>query len=288
MKALVKSVLTACLALATIVAWAQERDEFGYNTNSIRPIRNSDQFFKKTLWWRIDLREKMNKPLNAKNMEITRVIIEAVKAGILRPYTNDSLVNRMPYEEFIKKITVESANDGLTDEEKALGFGVDEDLGGGWGDEFTSSDGDGGGSSGPVEYLPGKDLYLLDLKEDLIFDKKRSRMYHDIQSITIILPADRNNKSVDIPIATFSYKELVENVFKDNPNAVWFNNANPKEHRNLSEAFDLRLFTGHLWKYSNSQDETIEEIYGDQKAAMYASLQIEYALLDFEAQLWEY
>lgn len=279
-------ILLAWIALIPTFVLAQERDEFGYNTNSLRPIRIHDQLFRKTLWWQIDLREKMNRPMNAKNMEITRVIIEAVKGGILRPYVNDSLTTRMSYEDFIKKITVTSEGDGLTEEERALGFGVEDDVGGGWGgDEFGPNS---PSSSGPVEYLPGKDLYLLELKEDLIFDKKRSRLYHDIQSITIILPADRNNKSVDIPIATFSYKELVENVFKGNDKAIWFNNANPKEHRNLAEAFELRLFTAHLVKYQNSEDATIEDIFGDQKAAMYASLQIEYALLDYETQLWEY
>lgn len=286
MNSLTRLLIIVAVAVFSITAYAQEREEFGYNLNSLRPIRSSDQFFKKTLWWRIDLREKMNKSFNAKNMEITRVIIDAVKAGILRPFTNDSLVKRMDFDDFIKKLVVEGQGDGLTEEEKAMGFGIEEDLGG-WGDEFSSGGGDGGGS-GPTEYLPGKDLYLLEMREDLIFDKKRSRMYHDIQSITIILPADRNTKAVDIPIATFSYKELVENVFKDNPYAVWFNNANPKEHRNFAEAFDLRLFTGHIFKYSNGQDETMEDIYGDAKAAMYASLQYEYALLEYEAQLWEY
>lgn len=284
MKSLMRLVAAVAAIFLVISARAQEREEFGYNPNSLRPIRTSDQFFRKTLWWLIDLREKQNKPFQAKNMEITKVIIDAVKAGILRPFTNDSLKTRMPYDDFIKKITRESASDGLTDEERALGFGVEEDVGG-WGDEF--SDNSSSASSAPDEYLP-KDFYLLELKEDLIFDKKRSRMYHDIQSITLILPADKNTKGVDVPIASFMYKELVENVFKDNPEAVWFNNANPKEHRNFAEAFDLRLFAGHLIKYSNGEDLTIEEIYGGQKEAMYASLQIQYALLDFEAQLWEY
>jgi gliding motility associated protien GldN len=284
MKSLIRLLVVTWIAAISAAVYAQERDEFGYNTNSLRPIRYHDQLFKKTLWWRIDLREKQNKPLNARNHEITRIIIDAVKTGIIRPFENDSLKTRMPYEKFMEKITRPSADAGLTDEEKALGFGVEEDAGG-WGDEFSNSDDTQ--TKGPDTYMPGKELFLLELKEDLIFDKKRSRMYRDIQSITIMLPFEISQKA-DIPIASFSYKELVENVFKDNPDAIWFNNANLKEHRNMAEAFDLRLYAAHLIKYANSDDATIADIYGEGDAVLYASLQIEYALLDFEAQLWEY
>ncbi|MCU0450546.1 MAG: gliding motility protein GldN [Bernardetiaceae bacterium] len=284
-----KTALASALLFTSTLAFAQEREEFGYNINSLRPIRNSDQLFKKTLWWRIDGREKSNKPLFAKNMEITKIIIESVKAGILRPYENDSLKTRMSYETFLQNMTIPSADAGLTDEEKEMGFGTEDDAwgsNGGFGDE---GGGDGAKQeAAATEWLP-KEIYILEMKEDLIFDKKRSRMYHDIQAITLILPAEKNiAKALDQPIASFSYKELVDNVFKDNPDAVWYNNANPKEHRNLAEAFELRLFTGHLSKFSNGEDLTIEDIYGVGKSGIVASLQVEYDLLDFEAQLWEY
>jgi len=283
----VRNLLGLALLLFSTCAMAQEREEFGYNINSLRPIRNSDQLFKKTLWWRIDGREKPNRPLFAKNMEITKVIIEAVRAGIIRPFENDSLKTRMSFETFMQNMTIPTVDAGLTEEEKAMGFGTEDDG-------FGSNDGFGDETGGtaqeavPTEWLP-KELYIMEMKEDLIFDKKRSRIYHDIQSLTIYLPAEKNvAKSIEQPIASFSYKELVDNVFKDNPDAVWYNNANPKEHRNLAESFELRLFTAHLTKFSNGDDLTIEDIYGVGKAGIVASMQVEYDLLDFEAQLWEY
>ena len=281
MTKIVRNLLGLALLLFSTCAMAQEREEFGYNINSLRPIHNSDQLFRKTLWWRIDGREKPNRPLFAKNMEITRVIIEAVRAGILRPFENDSLKTRMSFETFMQNMTIPSVDAGLTEEEKAMGF--------------PEGDGEFGGEGGepeqeavPTEWLP-RELYIMELKEDLIFDKKRSRMYRDIQAITIYLPAEKNvAKSIEQPIASFSYKELVDLVFKDNPDAIWYNTANPKEHRNLAEAFELRLFSAHLTKFSNGDDLTIEDIYGVGKAGIVASMQVEYDLLDFEAQLWEY
>ena len=54
---------------------AQEIDENGFNFNSVRPIRRADIMFKKSIWFRVDLREKQNAPFFSTNNEITRVII---------------------------------------------------------------------------------------------------------------------------------------------------------------------------------------------------------------------
>jgi gliding motility associated protien GldN len=270
-------------------SFAQERDEFGYNPNSLRPIHNDDQLFKKTLWFRIDLKEKQNKPFFAKNMEITKVIIDAVKAGILRPYNSDSLQTRMSFDQFTENLTIPGQDAGLSEEEKAMGFGEQDD---GWGDDPFGGGGDAGGGGGGEkaaannEYF-AKDFTNLEMREDLIFDKKRSRMYHDIQAITIILPADKNPTGVEKPIASFSYKELVENVFRDNPNAIWYNNQNPREHRSLEEAFELRLFAAHIVKYASSTDDYIEDIYGSGKTFIVTSMQYEHGLVEYESDFWE-
>ncbi len=275
------------------VATAQERDEFGYNINSLRPIHEHDQLWKRTVWVRMDCKEKQNKPFFAKNNEITKVIIEAVKAGILRPFANDSLTTRMSYETFIENLTIPGSDEGLTEEEKAMGFGADD----GWGDsgwDDSATEGAEKTSDEPVvassnEYFP-KDMSILRIRIDLIFDKKRSRWYRDIQSISLILPAEKNTaKGIDFEVASFSYKELVENVFKDNESAIWYNDANnPREHRNLSEAFDLTLYAAHLERYSNADDAWIQDIYGADKTAIVASMQLEHQLVDFETEFWEY
>ena len=277
-------VLTSCLV--TNLAVAQERDEFGYNPNSLRPIHSDDQLWRKTLWLRMDGKEKQNKPFFAKNNEISKVIIDAVKAGIIRPFANDSLVTRMSFETFVENLTIPGSEEGLSEEEKAMGF--DSGGGDGWGDDGGGGAKEETAAATSNEFF-AKDINILEIRLDLVFDKKRSRMYRDIQAITMILPAEKNTaKGIDMPIASFSYKELVENVFKDNEGALWFNNANPKEHRNLSEAFDLTLYAAHLIKYQNSDDNYIADIYGPDKSFILASMNLEYQLLDFEAEFWEY
>ena len=49
--------------------------------------------WKKTLWRRVDLKEKQNKPFFAINREISKIIFEAVQRGVLIPYNSDSVTD---------------------------------------------------------------------------------------------------------------------------------------------------------------------------------------------------
>ena len=275
--------------------FGMEYAQDGYNHNSIRPLHESHIMYKKTLWFRMSLKEKQNLPFFAVDNEITKVIIDAVKLGIIRPYKNDSLRTRMSQEEFLENLTIPSEEVQLTEEEIAMGF-TQYDLGGfgGGGDDWGSG-GDWGGDSGGSaeaetvanEFYP-KQLHLLEIKEDLLFDNKHSRMKHDIQAITIIIPAEMNpSTGLEKKLAAFSYKELVQNLFRDNSQAIWYNERNNRHHRNLEEAFDLRLFNARVIKYDNARDNMIVDIYEDQRSALIAAQQYEHQLIEYESHLWE-
>ena len=78
----------------------------GYNPLSLRQVHESYLMWKKTLWRRVDLKEKQNKPFFARNREMSKIIIEAVERGVLIPYNSDSVndSNVMAREEFIENI----------------------------------------------------------------------------------------------------------------------------------------------------------------------------------------
>lgn len=298
----------------SFISNAQEIDESGYNYNSVRPIRRADIMYLNTIWRRMDLREKQNEPYFAEDNQITKIIIDAVKAGVLRPFTTDSLNTRMSLNQFLENLKVPGGDEGLSKEDIEMGFGADD--GGGWGggddgwgggggdgwggggggDSWGGGDGggDGGAGAGAGAAVAGeadeffaKQIPMLEIKEDVIFDRKRSRMYHDIQSITLIIPGDYYPSGIEKKLATFSYKELVENVFVDNPQASWFNTSNTSENRNLADAFDLRLFTARIIKYSNPKGAFIEDIYnGDLKMSLGKSQEYEHQMLEYEANLW--
>lgn len=200
--------LTAGLTLS-LSASAQEQATTASSNGSNRPIPTSDQMFRKTIWRQIDLREKQNKPMFSEGKEISRTIIEAVKRGELQAYKGDSLTSTYTPQEVSGRMSYADKGNELSEEEKAAGFSAD-DLGGGGGDGWGAPAGakktapkterrqklDAAGK--PMKDKKGraiyetvavapppappkpktnyeyryKDLYELELKEDMILDRK--------------------------------------------------------------------------------------------------------------------
>jgi len=230
------------------------------------------------------LKEKQNRPFFATDNEITKHIIDAVKRGVITPYKNDSLQTRMSQEDFLVNIELPSEAPVICYYE---GFEDDNQEGfGDWG-----ADNWGGNLAGETEYLNEylpKQMYILETKTNVFFDKTRSRMIHDIQTISIILPAEMNPATgLERPIATFSYKELIQNLFRDNSSAVYYNEKNNQAHLNLEEAFELMLTNGRLIKYSNAKDNHIIDIYEGYNQSLLASQNYQANMVEYESNLWE-
>ena len=265
-------------------AQASDYGEDGYNHNSVRPIHTSDIMYRMGVWRRMNLKNPVNQPFFAQGNEITKIMVDAVKDGRLVPFTNDSLTTPMTKEEFIANITQEDG--GGADAPAAEGFTDDF----GWGSEGGSNDGFGAAAPAVAisnEYF-ASDLYLLDLREDLIFDKTRSRMYFDLLAISMVLPAEKNPAGYEKPIATFRYKDLAE-LFEQTPNAKWYNTFNRAEDKKLTDAFDLRLFHSFIIKMSNPRDRRLDDIYNQSpEGGLIASQQMEHKLIEMESDLWDY
>jgi gliding motility associated protien GldN len=277
---LIMAVMAFCVE--TPEAIAQERAS-GYNENSIRPVHSDYMMYKRRVWRRMDLREKQNRPFFATNNEITRVIIDAVKDGRLYPYKNDSLRERMSKEEFLDNLKTPDSEIGLTEEERALGFG--ETPTGGWGDTWGTEQ-----QQPMVHYFFPNEIALLNIVEDVFFDRIRSRQYWDIQALEMIIPADKIPTGLERRVATFKYIDL-ERLFRSMPEeAIWYNPQNAAQHRNLADAFQLRLFNARIIKIENPSNLQIVDIQGqgDLKRGLYASQEAEFKLMEYEHDLWEY
>lgn len=248
------------------------------NKHSTHYIHESDMMYRKVLLRGIDLREKQNLPIFSRNREITELLIKAVETGTITPYINDSLdcSRQITIDEFRKNILVPSDQAQLTQEEK----------------DIMLANGDSSFMQmGGADYFFPRDLYQIELKECLIFDKQRSRMYYNILALSLYVPADHpsNIRGIQTIVASFSYKELCEKLFKDNPKAIWFNPTNDAEHKNLADAFELRLFSSYILKVSNPNDAYLSDIYGgDQTKGIMASQWAAFDLLEYEHHLWEF
>ncbi len=267
-------------------AMAQQVSTTASGSSSARPIPEHDVLFKKTVWRKIDLREKQNKPMFSQNRQITKIIIDAVKSGELTAYKNDSVSSPITTEEFVGNLTPEMVAEEYSQEEIDAGLNKpkEDDP---WGDVEgidTSSD-----DIGPVSNeVFAKDLYLLELKEDVVFDKKRSRMYHDIQTISLIMPSTVNPRGFEEVVASFKMSDLVR-VFKSNPEtAIWYNANNTAQHKNLADAFDLWLFSSYITKISNPGNESLADQFGGGQKGLLAAQDAAEALIEYEYSLWSY
>jgi len=236
----------------------------GYDPLSVRKVHNSDIMYRMQVWRTLDLREKCNRPLFARGNEISKAIIDEVMAGRLSAYAKDSLTKLLSLTEF---------NDKIMDPGSA------------------QVDADGNPIPGTGVPFQGSALYILKFRENLLFDKQRSRFYYDIQTITLYVPAEYNTiKGTETEVATFKYKDLVK-VFKNMPNARWYNSQNRAEDKKISDAMDLRLFCSRIIKLSNPEDKMIEdmpEYQASPKTILIASQKYEYDLVAKENEVWDY
>jgi len=322
--------ITAVAMLAALAGRAQEQATSTATTGAIRQIPVSDQMFRKTIWRAIDLREKQNRPMFSDGKEISRVIIDAVKRGELQAYKNDSLTSTFSAKEMSSNMSyaVEapiSADDsgdwGSTPAPKSTKkAAVSND---GWGAPVASTPSatkrvpkkDASGkilkdkrgrtiyttvstvAAAPpppppatsAEYRP-KDIYQMELTEEMIFDKKRSRMYHQIKSVSLKLPSTlpSNTSGLEKIVATFKYSDLVK-MFRNNPQqAIWFNAQNDAQHKNLADAFELWLFNSYIVKVSNTEGNDLATEYGSERNGLLASQQIAADLVEYEYSLWSF
>jgi hypothetical protein len=301
-----KHILLAGFCLISMGVLAQE-SSLNPNPNSAHPIDEADIQYRAQIWRKMDLNEKINQPFFAENNQISKFLIDGVKAGLLIPYTNDSLNTKLSSEQFLDRLKIKGKldNGGLTAEEIAAGFGGDAkpaaatNGGGaddGWGgskktdtskaEKPAVDDFDKGPIVAGVEYYIPKQLSILEIKEDAIIDRKRSRLYFDIQAITLKIPASQSDAGLEDIVASFRFKDVYK-FFKSNPNCIWFNSTNEMQHRNMADAFDLRFFSARIIKKGNAGNKDIFDQFGDGKEALKKSQKLEQQLQDKEAEMWE-
>lgn len=235
--------------------------------------READVMYKKEVTRAIDLREKQNKSIFARGHEISKLLLDAIEQGTITAYTNDSLTQVLPKAKIMETLTIPStaAPVDTTYMEEWEKIEYRKKL-----QTFK-----------PDTYNP-KDLYQLEFTEDVLFDKNHSVLEYAIKTITLFIPAGHpdNIRGIQQPIATFRYSDCKE-IFKNTPNAIWYNPQNEATHLNLADAFDLRMFSSYILKVANPDDDYLMDIYGGEKNGIIASQKAAMDQLEFESNLWE-
>jgi gliding motility associated protien GldN len=281
----------------------REEVEEQYNPNSINPIPLYEQHYKVRVWRNIDLLEKQNKGFFAKNGEITRIIMDAITSGeLVDIYTSDSLIRKMSKEDFLKNLQQESATD-YPQWDPAKDFYTDDivtyngknyralqDSRGA--NPETAADSWTATSEGKALNYVASDVSNLQVMEDVIFDRRRSRLYYDIQAFELSVPGSKTKTGFNQSLGWVRYKDI-EKIFRAHPKkAVWFNRHNTAQNKNFSDALLLRLFWGPITKVQNPDNETILETYlangRPYREAIWATEWKEIELMEKEHNLWEF
>jgi hypothetical protein len=275
----------------------------------LRP-RDDDHFWKRKVVNRIDLNEKINRPLikresiyyGDENEQFTEreglvmALFHGLKAGRFVAWHPDSLDVALSYDDVLARIQKfdgaigggdfdegfgegdgfeDFGDEGFGDDEFGDEFGGDE-----WGfegeDDFgTSPDdlgGEGGGYAGDFDPAPFENV--IHFVEDRIFDKMRSDMVYDVQFIEIIW-TDPGETLPEKRLCTFRYTD--PEVRKILDQAQWKNRFNDAQYRTMREVFEMRLF--HSF---------ITEVSGVGVTSLPEAEQRRQQLVEFEHYLWSY
>ncbi|MCX6132064.1 MAG: gliding motility protein GldN, partial [Proteobacteria bacterium] len=250
----------------------------------------------------MDLKEKQNKGFFARGNEISRIIVDGIRSGeISKIYENDSLSDKSvkTKDQFFQSFEMRKAVDYdpwdatksyiATDRVKYLGKDYEataDNSGLAAPNDPSVKDYWQVTNAGQALTFQPADIYKLQVVEDIIFDKRRSRLYYDV--IAIQMMAWDENGGAFKPLGWIKYSDL-EKLWRAHPEkAIWFNRQNTAQNRNFADAFLLRLFHASIYKVENPDDLDLSSIYTNYNESVFAREWEEMKLMEKEHNLWEY
>lgn len=253
---------------------------YAQDSNRKPEVDEKYKMFNKTMVRRMDLEEKQNKPFFSKNGELSRILLQAMANGDLKVYASDSTNKVMPDSTLQKMLAFTITEQRPSNPNDLYSPLVDTEV---------------------TTPIPANLFTVVYIKEDVIFDRNRSRMYWYIRTLTLTVPGKPeyvNQYGITGEMSNylhFNYDEVVEVLRSEKyrDKAIWYNGQNIAAHRNMSDAFELRLFSAPIIKVSNQDDLDIRQIYAqeigkDPMKALLIQQQMDFDLADYEAQLWSY
>ena len=247
------------------------------------PVRIDDHFYRRRVVNRIDLGEKINRPLvqslssiygelSQTNRGLVGLLLQGMKEGKVVAYHPDSTSVPLSYEEVVRRMQDFSfIPDELSEEEVAADWDEFPDEDGWVAEPEELGEGDLSGSLDPLDDL-GPYETVIQFVEDRIFDKNRGEMVYHIDYFQVIW-SDPGETLPEKYLVNFRYKDVMDLMDE----AIWVNRFNDAERRTLKEIFDLRLFHSYIINVSGNGARSLPE----------AELRRQ-ALVEYEHHLWHY
>jgi hypothetical protein len=289
------------------------------NPNSLEKIPYYEQLYRFRVNRVIDLNEKQNMGFNSRKSSITKLIIDLLGEGKLHTY-GGNLGDPADFKETVADTVALKMSDNFVRSDTQGDWVPTKDYLAGdkiifQGNVYQYKNNVTGAASNPnpkaagpgvaddlgpmTANLSAAQIVGLELIEDVIFDKRRSRLYYDILAFGIVLE-DQNSMEKLSYRFYISYKELLREISRlahskdlnERQRVLWQNRYNPSESKNFADAFKLRLFHGVIKKVENPDDLDIQRIFeanGRSYAeSVFARWEQEMVLMEKEHNLWEF
>jgi hypothetical protein len=299
--------LSGCFAQDTIA-----------NPNSTERIPYYEQLYRFRVSRVIDLAEKQNAGFASRKSSISKLIIDLLGEGKLHTY-GSNIGDPADFKESIPDTSALSMGDNFVKSQTQGDWTATRDYLAGdmvvfQGNVFRVRNNITGAASntnpqastaayedlGPMKVtLAPANIVGLDLIEDVIFDKRRSRLYYDILAFGVVLEDPNSLEKLQYRFY-ISYKELMKEISRlahstdlnERQRVQWQNRYNPSEGKNFGDAFKLRLFHGVIKKVENPDDDTIQQIFANNgrsySESVFARWEQEMVLMEKEHNLWEF
>ena len=231
-------------------------------------LREADVKFKRRIWRRIDVRQKLNKAFTWPRNPVTKNLYELAVQGKVKAYVTDSLASYYtPEEAWLRGSytdVIEVPTPGFEDDPTMNVF-----------------------KEVAIQF-EWEDIKQLEIVEDWIFDYKHSEFRPRIIAIAPIYTKEIGGLSLDLPLFWLDMKDLRPWLAKSEV----YNRYNDAARISWDDVFNhYRIFDSYIVKTTDWDDQYIankSEFRQDGLAALLEGERIKNDLFMFEHDLWEY
>lgn len=245
-------------------------------------INDEDIAYVKRVWREIDLRDRGNSILASPQVNLVGVIYAALNNGELDMYAGDDESFKGQPINTSKKNDAKAVNSSAADT-AFLGVNLNTSEINRANNEFFKTT-----------------FNTIRIKEDWVLDIKRGIFEPRIVGIALVrtdvkTQVDNNGNPVvdslnkdgaelSVVAGWFRYEDLREVLVK----TKIANNGNDRSGINFDDVFVRRLFYSNITKWSNAEDNRLQDYIANSKERLVESERLKKILSDFEQGLWEY
>ena len=195
----------------------------------------------------MDLRDKGNEEIFGSDRYIVQALLNAYCSGNIKGYKNEKLNESLSYNDFDNRLNL--FQEVATAESAWTG------------------------------------LPLIEIGENLIFNKHTSDFYFSMQTLTLYIPAEMSHRGLQEPLISFAYQDC-SRIFKSDPEAISVNPLKNGRNINYADLFLLRCFNSSIVKIGNSRDLYFDQAHADKLSAFLAAKDGEHQLTEYLYKLY--